>query len=110
MPTRIQRSRARGSRLPAGVVVVSRPTRWGNLFRVGAHGTAAECVDAYAAMIAGKFRVGPGWPPVEDQQAAARFIRENIATLRGRALACWCKPGEPCHGDVLLRLANEGPQ
>lgn len=26
--------------------------------------------------------------------------------LRGKNLACWCKPGEPCHADVLLELAN----
>ena len=28
-----------------------------------------------------------------------------IPELRGRNLVCWCAP-EPCHGDVLLRLAN----
>jgi hypothetical protein len=22
-------------------------------------------------------------------------------------LACWCKVGQPCHADVLLRWANE---
>jgi hypothetical protein len=26
--------------------------------------------------------------------------------LRGKNLACWCKPGEPCHADVLLDIAN----
>jgi hypothetical protein len=26
--------------------------------------------------------------------------------LHGRNLACWCKPGVPCHADVLLELAN----
>lgn len=26
--------------------------------------------------------------------------------LGGKNLACWCKPGEPCHADVLLELAN----
>jgi hypothetical protein len=26
--------------------------------------------------------------------------------LAGKNLACWCKPGEPCHADVLLDLAN----
>jgi hypothetical protein len=30
----------------------------------------------------------------------------DLHELRGRDLACWCKPA-PCHGDVLLRLANE---
>ena len=29
----------------------------------------------------------------------------DIQELRGRDLACWCAP-KPCHGDVLLRLAN----
>jgi hypothetical protein len=27
--------------------------------------------------------------------------------LRGHDLACWCKEGETCHADVLLRIANE---
>ena len=30
----------------------------------------------------------------------------RLPGLRGKTLACWCKPG-PCHGDVLVRLAEE---
>jgi hypothetical protein len=30
----------------------------------------------------------------------------SLHELRGKDLACWCKP-EGCHGDILLRLANE---
>jgi Domain of unknown function (DUF4326) len=26
--------------------------------------------------------------------------------LKGRDLVCWCKPGVPCHADVLLAVAN----
>lgn len=26
--------------------------------------------------------------------------------LTGKNLACWCKPGAPCHADVLLEIAN----
>lgn len=26
--------------------------------------------------------------------------------LAGKDLACWCKPGHPCHADVLLEVAN----
>lgn len=33
-------------------------------------------------------------------------VAEAMETLRGKDLACWCKLGEPCHGDVLLELAN----
>jgi hypothetical protein len=35
-----------------------------------------------------------------DLVAAAR------AELRGRTLACWCRPSDPCHADVLLEMAN----
>lgn len=28
------------------------------------------------------------------------------AELSGRDLMCWCPPGEPCHADVLLEVAN----
>jgi hypothetical protein len=35
---------------------------------------------------------------------------DALGELRGKNLACWCKPGEPCHADVLLELANpKGP-
>ena len=35
------------------------------------------------------------------------WMLDNLKTLRGKNLACWCKPGTACHADVLLRLANE---
>lgn len=33
-------------------------------------------------------------------------ILDRLPSLRGKNLACWCKPGQPCHADVLLELAN----
>jgi len=33
-------------------------------------------------------------------------IMDNIHKLRGKNLACWCKPGAVCHADVLLKIAN----
>jgi hypothetical protein len=30
-----------------------------------------------------------------------------IESLKGKNLSCWCKVGEPCHGDVLLEIANK---
>jgi hypothetical protein len=30
---------------------------------------------------------------------------KDIQELRGKDLVCWCAP-LPCHGDILLRLAN----
>jgi hypothetical protein len=41
-----------------------------------------------------------------------RYLHESgliaeVRELRGLNLVCWCVP-LPCHGDVLLRLANAG--
>lgn len=55
---------------------------------------AAEAVDLFAATLRG---------PV-GHHYAVRFARE----LRGLDLVCTCSLDEPCHADVLLRLAN-GP-
>jgi len=37
-------------------------------------------------------------------------MRENIRSLRGRVLACWCRVGAECHGDVLVWLASQEGQ
>jgi hypothetical protein len=93
-PTRIQLKRTKGWHLPPNTVVVSRPSKWGNPFKVGRDGTAKECVDRYAA------RIGI-------------LTNAIVQELRGKNLACWCKLYDekglrvPCHADVLLRLANQ---
>ena len=104
-PRRIQLRRAKGWRKPAGAVVVARPSKWGNPFRVGDFiGSPAEArgyaVDAYQQWLDGMrdpFDSGQKPPTCE-------AIRRE---LRGRDLACWCPLDQPCHADVLLRLANE---
>lgn len=93
MPKRIQRRRTKGWRMPPGAIYVGRSTKWGNPFRVGIDGSAAECVEQYAERIAGNIWTEPN----------ARSIREELA---GEDLACWCSLDQPCHADVLLRLAN----
>jgi Domain of unknown function (DUF4326) len=40
VPNRIQLSRRKGWRKPPGAVVVARPSRWGNPYRVADHGRA----------------------------------------------------------------------
>ena len=82
-PRRIQCRRTSGWRKPEGAVYVGRPSRWGNPFRVGVQvTTAAEAVSRFKA------ETLPSWSP------------EWIASLRGRDLMCWCRPGDPCHGDA----------
>lgn len=54
----------------------------------------AEAVEAFKMMLS-----DGQTPPF-----ALANIREE---LRGKNLACWCKVGTPCHGDVLLAIANK---
>lgn len=121
-PMRLQLSRRKGfslqdashagNGLPA--VNVARPSRYGNpviqkdfdelqaiyaeLGRPPIEGTwqqhAVKCFDAW---IGGELPE-LGAPPTCEE------IRRD---LQGKNLACWCKPGEPCHADVLLFIAND---
>jgi hypothetical protein len=112
-PVRLRLSRARGFNLQAcsfatnglDVARVDRCTIWGNPFGVtpGRHrspdgkmrpvivvGSSEEAIE--------RFRNG---------LVKGRRRRRLLGQLRGKNLACWCKPGAPCHADVLLELANQ---
>lgn len=95
MPQRVQLHRRKGWRLPPNTIVVARPTRWGNPFRLGEHGDAATCVRRYRAWLLDNAQRGR-----EPNPASVH------AQLAGRDLACWCAPDQPCHADVLLEMAN----
>jgi hypothetical protein len=107
-PRRIQLSRAKGWRMPPDTVTVARPTKWGNPFVIGEHGTRAECVARYRDLIAGVDVPGDDRRlPPHAQLAALRVqVTAHIGALRGKNLACWCPLDAPCHADVLLELAN----
>lgn len=92
-PQRIQLKRTKGWRMPPNTVKVDRSTGYGNPFLAKDWpGGATEAVERFRNMVEGF--------------TEERSVRENIEALRGKNLACWCKPGEPCHADVLLELAN----
>lgn len=87
--------------MPADAVYVGRPTLWGNPMSRYVWGafTVGEAVADYRRWVTGeptKWKLWGGPPPTLEQ----------IRTLRGKDLACWCSPGAPCHADVLLELAN----
>ena len=42
----------------------------------------------------------------EAQRIKIRWMRDNIKTLQGKNVACFCKEGTACHADALLELAN----
>ena len=83
---------------PHGAVYIGRPSQWGNPFTHLSGKTLAQFqVATVQDAVAGYRR----W--VLEQPELVPALHE----LRGKDLICWCKPG-PCHGDVLLELAN-GP-
>lgn len=101
-PQRIQLQRARGWRMPAGTVKVDRSTRYGNPFRIGDDGVpdAAAAVRLFAKLLDRQEELASSTDLFVFTKA--RLVQD----LAGRNLACWCRPGEPCHADVLLKVAN----
>jgi hypothetical protein len=89
LPRRVQLRRTKGWRKPTGAVVISRPSRWGNPYRVSEHGLPGAL-----ALYRRHLREHP-----ELVEAARR-------ELAGRTLACWCPPDRPCHGDILLEVVD----
>lgn len=65
--------------------------------------TVAETVECYRAYV-----TGGGWPI--DWKPFGAPTLDEIRTLSGRDLCCWCPPDQPCHADVLLELANGGDE
>jgi hypothetical protein len=105
-PERIRLSRRKGWRLPDGAVNVARPSKWGNPFVVGQDGTRAQCVEFYA-LLAGGYLCLTAKAEIEPQRRVMAMMKSQLHQIRGATLACWCSLDGPCHGDVLLALANE---
>ncbi len=119
-PRRLQRKRSRGWRMPVKTRCVSRPSVYGNPYRVellsglylpwrwgvrdfrGVRSILFEssdkgacsrfAVEMFSRWLAEKMEENPGF----------------LEPLSGYDLACYCAPDEVCHADVLLHLANPG--
>jgi hypothetical protein len=91
MPRRFRLSRKKGARKPAGAIVISRPSKWGNPHKIGRL-TREQAIAAYKRdLYAGKLRF-----------TLADVKRE----LKGRDIACWCRLEDACPGDLLMAIAN----
>lgn len=126
MPQRLQLSRKRGFRKPPGAIVVSRPSRWGNPFRVGdlvrEPGTYGGPAHPDLGVMPEGTYTGTrltGEPyeyvirRVRDRADAVNLFRAYIAfhddtwppeeirrELGGRDLCCWCPLPEPGQPDI----------
>lgn len=82
----------RAPKYPASAIYIGRPTKWGNPFCIGKDGSRREVIAKYRA-----------WLLMAEQEALREAVKSE---LLGKHLLCWCAP-DACHGDVLLKLANE---
>ena len=118
-PRRIQLKRTRGWRKPAGAVVVSRPSKWGNPVCWESNKTfdpATGETDPADPEAARRISV-QGFRSILDDVELRRLYAypsdaEIVDELAGKDLCCWCPlvDGDgnpaPCHADVLLAIAN----
>lgn len=74
-------------------VYIGRPSRWGNRYVIGRHGSRAEVISKYREYILGA---------IEEKPALIETMRRE---LRGKKLVCHCAP-KACHGDVLAELVD----
>lgn len=42
----------------------------------------------------------------EDYVRRTPEVYRKILSLEGCNVCCWCRVDQPCHGDIVLRLAN----
>ncbi|GAA2048442.1 hypothetical protein GCM10009800_40770 [Nocardiopsis rhodophaea] len=110
MPQRIQMTRRRTWRADhPDAVVVSRPTKWGNPFRIEDCGSREASVHQFRRHLQERRNPPPGWV----DSVGYPSDEEIRAELAGHDLACWCplpQKGEPdlCHAAILLRVAAGG--
>lgn len=74
--------------VPAGAIYIGRGSKWGNPFVIRRDGTRAEVIAKHERWL-----------------RSQHHLLRGLDALRGRDLVCFCAP-QPCHGDLLLRLAN----
>ena len=88
---------------PPNTVRVMRPGKWGNPFDWRKQ-DVDHALDKHAEWLI------HGTKPITFGRTTHDPVklRASLSELRGKHLACTCPDGFPCHGDLLLRLAN-GP-
>ena len=116
VPIRIQRKRTKGWRMPEGTVYVGRPTLFGNPIVINNRCTPKEAVKAYRFLLtASQSKIADAI--IHEDRSPAPFgglgmivwrqkVRRELPKLRGKNLACFCSLDQPCHADVLLKIAN----
>lgn len=122
-PIRIQRKRTNGWKMPENTLYVGRGSRWGNPFRIVKYSDGKWAIKTDGSEECTKILIKHCHAVYDTkEEATADAIKcytfwlfpsthsmqiDDIKSLRGKNLACWCRLDCACHADVLLKLANE---
>lgn len=114
-PQRIQLSRQKGWRMPPNTVKVDRSTKWGNHWSVWQAPDGDWMCSSEQGLIPASSKANALALAVllhaQDETRRTAFLGggARIVELMGKNLACWCRLDQPCHADILLKLANPEP-
>jgi hypothetical protein len=75
--------------IPEDAVYIGRPSKWGNPFIVGQHGTRREVIEKYKSWLMNQ----------------PQLLEDVKKELKGKDLVCFCVP-RACHGKILMEIAN----
>ncbi len=75
--------------IPSGAVYIGRGSKWGNPYPITEDDSREDVIKLYEDLIVPLF----GKSQIQHE-------------LKGKDLVCFCAP-KACHGDILLRIANE---
>lgn len=114
-PKRIQRQRTKGWRTPPNCVYVGRPTRYGNPYKVqkmfGQWWRVVRMIGGGESIQSGAMTKSEATELAVDlyRVYVEKQLQEDpfwLKPIQGKDLACWCPLDQPCHVDILLKLAN----
>ena len=94
--------------MPTNTVKIDRTTRFGNRYVIGGNpvlhvdGQLYDVPDAETAVRLHREEL-EHWLRLRPQ-----MVQDLLRPLRGKNVACWCREGQPCHGDNYLHFANQG--
>ena len=106
-PKRIQRERTKGWKMPPNTIYVGRDSRFGNPWLVTKTQTALKACRIYSVMIYSIFDRYDTNEPEDELSSEQVKLVDDIRTLKGKNLSCWCPLSQPCHADILLEIANK---
>lgn len=119
-PIRVQRKRIKGWRMPPNTISVTRGTEFGNPFKVGGWfmmGSGGDKMfSGFSYVQATEGYQDSRFTMIKDNKMAVEWFKryielhpynsEKLTFLKGKNLACFCSLDQPCHADVLLKIAN----